>query len=80
MGLLSSQYFLVELIINLSDHLERLQTTGLLDGDYAPVVETTFPELSEVYRNFCLIVLGTHYIPLVNLVPGENRFVFTLNG
>lgn len=71
---------LVELVFDLSNHFERLQTAGLLDGNDAPVVETTFPELSEVDRNLRLVVLGTHDVSLVNLMPGENRFVFALDG
>ena len=66
--------------IDLGDHLKGLKSAGLLDSDDTPVVETAFPELSKVYRDLRLVVLGTHYVPLVDLVPRQDGLVHTLNG
>ena len=65
--------------VRLADNLEWLQLSVVTDIYESPVVETTLPELAEVDADLLLDVVLLHDVSWLELVPGEQMVVVSLD-
>ena len=63
----------------LADDLQWLELAFFGDGNKSPVVETTFPEFSEVDANLFLNIVFRNDITLLKLMPSEEMSIVTHN-